>query len=216
MTDVVPMEYPFYYACLIAVILAWLGFALAFVVFRPRTPPAATAPAALPDVTKSAPRTRDRRSLLGVTLQGVGYGVMWFAPRPPFPSLSKLPGPLALLIAVLAVALAWACAGFAFWAQRTLGKEWSFSARLVEGHRLVTSGPYAIVRHPIYASMLGMWIATGLAVARPWNIALGLVPMLAGTAIRVKSEDGLLRGAFGETFEAWAKRVPGLIPGYRI
>ncbi|MEP7027208.1 MAG: isoprenylcysteine carboxylmethyltransferase family protein, partial [Candidatus Eisenbacteria bacterium] len=187
------------------VMLAWVGFTLAFVVFKPKTPAAAPAQAA-------ETRTVDRRSLGGVLLQALGYFLMWLSFLPPFPTLSLLPRPLAPALAVVAVALAWASASFAFWAQRTLGKEWSFQARLVEGHRLVTDGPYAIVRHPIYAAMCGLWLATGLAIARPWGIVLGGVPMIAGTWLRVKLEDALLRGAFGETFEAWAKRVPAVVP----
>jgi protein-S-isoprenylcysteine O-methyltransferase Ste14 len=79
----------------------------------------------------------------------------------------------------------------------------------------VTAGPYAIVRHPIYSAMLGLWLATALAVARPWGLVLGLVPMLLGTWIRVRSEDRLLRGAFGDGFETWARRVPAVVPFLR-
>jgi protein-S-isoprenylcysteine O-methyltransferase Ste14 len=50
-------------------------------------------------------------------------------------------------------------------AVKTLGKEWSITARMVEDHKLATKGPYARVRHPIYTGMLGMLIATGLAVS---------------------------------------------------
>ena len=49
-------------------------------------------------------------------------------------------------------------------AVRTLGKQWAVAARLVEGHKLITAGPYAYVRNPIYTGMLGMLIATGLAM----------------------------------------------------
>jgi protein-S-isoprenylcysteine O-methyltransferase Ste14 len=212
MDDFGPLESPFYFVCLTGVMLAWIGFTLAFVVFKPKTPPAAEPSPVAAGATAPPARTRDSRSLVGVLFQGVGYFLMWLSFRPPFPSLSRLPGPLALVLAAFAVVLAWGSASFAMWAQRTLGKEWSFTARLVEGHRLVTAGPYAIVRHPIYAAMCGMWIATALAVARPWGIALGAIPMLIGTMIRVKSEDALLRGAFGDTFAAWAKRVPAVVP----
>jgi protein-S-isoprenylcysteine O-methyltransferase Ste14 len=213
LTGAHPLAFPFYYACLLGVMLAWFGFSLAFVVFKPKTPPAAVAPAAPAAV--AAPRTRDRRSLLGILLQSLGYFLMWLSFRPPFPALSLVPGPLAVALALFAVALAWASSLFALWAQRTLGQEWSFEARLVEGHRLVTAGPYAIVRHPIYTAMCGLWLATGLAVARPWGLALGVLPMALGTLVRVKLEDSLLRGGFGAEFEAWAKRVPALVPGLR-
>jgi protein-S-isoprenylcysteine O-methyltransferase Ste14 len=60
--------------------------------------------------------------------------------------------------------------------------------------------------------MLGLWIATALAVARPWGLLIGAPFMLIGTMIRVKLEDALLRGAFGDTFEQWAKKTPAVIP----
>ena len=48
-------------------------------------------------------------------------------------------------------------------AVRTLGKQWAMRARLVEGHQLITVGPCAYIRNPIYTGMPGMLIATGLA-----------------------------------------------------
>ena len=207
-----PLESPYYFGCLLVMMAAWIAFTLAFILVKPKTPPASDTPKTPEGGTAPAPKTRDRRSVLGIGLQSIGYFLMWISFRPPFPSLSLVPGPLAVASAAGAVALALACDVLAVWARRTLGKEWSFEARLVDAHRLVTSGPYAIVRHPIYAAMLGLWVATALAVARPWGIVLGLPFMLAGTFLRVKIEDALLRGAFGATFEAWASRTPAVIP----
>jgi protein-S-isoprenylcysteine O-methyltransferase Ste14 len=223
MNGFVPMDSPYYTTCLLLVMFAWVFFTLAFTVFRPKTPGASAAAASPAAASGSAPAApaapaeakpaRDRRSLWGIGLQFIGYMLMWLSFRPPFPSLSEFPGPFALVVAASAVVLAWVGASFAYWAQRTLGKEWSYTARLLEGHRLVTAGPYGIVRHPIYASMLVMWIATALAVARPWGIVLGIVPMVWGTLVRVKIEDALLRQAFGASFEEWKKRTPAMIPG---
>jgi protein-S-isoprenylcysteine O-methyltransferase Ste14 len=224
MSGFAPMQGPYYTVCLLLVMLSWVFFTLAFTVFRPKTPgasaaaPTAEAVTGTPAGTGTAPAgdarpARDRRSIGGVVLQFAGYFLMWFSARPSFMSLSKLPGPVALVVAAAAVALAWTGSLFAYWAQRTLGKEWSYTARLLEGHRLVTAGPYAIVRHPIYTSMLVMWIATALAVARPWGIALGIVPMVWGTLVRVNIEDGLLRQAFGPAYEEWKKETPAMIPG---
>ena len=210
--NVHPLNAPYYYGCLIAVMIAWATFTLAFVLIKPVTPSASDTPKTPEGATAPVEKTRDRRSVFGIALQSMGYFFMWLSFRPPFPTLALLPGPLALVVAASAVALAFASGFMAVWARRTLGREWSFEARLVDAHRLVTAGPYSIVRHPIYSAMLGLWIATALAVARPWGIALGLPFMLIGTGMRVKIEDALLRGAFGETFEAWAKKTPAVIP----
>ena len=98
-------------------------------------------------------------------------------------------------------------------AVRTLGRQWAIAARLVEGHKLVTDGPYRFVRNPIYTGMFGLMLATGLAVSHWWAILLAGVPFAIGTVIRVRSEEKLLRAAFGQEFEEYAKRVPAVVPG---
>jgi protein-S-isoprenylcysteine O-methyltransferase Ste14 len=205
----------------VLVLAAWFVFAAAFVLVRPATPPAVDplrASSAAP-TTPAAPAPpalaarRDPRSRVGIGLQMLGYFLMWMSYRPPFPLLANAPRAFAIVAMVAAIALAYASASLAVWARRELGREWSLTARVLAGHRLVTSGPYALVRHPIYSAMLGLWIATALAVARPFGVALGIVPLVWGTMIRVRSEDALLHASFGETFEAWARKVPALLPG---
>ena len=94
-----------------------------------------------------------------------------------------------------------------------LGKQWALAARLVEGHALIQDGPYGIVRNPIYLAMFGMLLATGL-VATQWIwLAVASLLFLAGTYVRVKSEERLLRGAFGGAFDEYARKVPAFIPG---
>lgn len=74
-------------------------------------------------------------------------------------------------------------------------------------------GPYAYVRNPIYTGMLGMLIATGLATEHWIALPIAVVIFAVGMVIRVRSEEKLLRAAFGEEFEQYAKRVAALIPG---
>jgi protein-S-isoprenylcysteine O-methyltransferase Ste14 len=206
------------------VLLAWLVFAAAFALVRPAPPPvvAPSAASAAPPDAPAAPASparaarRDPRSRVGVGLQMVGFFLMWFNAHPPFPLFARAPRPVAWLAMGFAIALAYASGFLTVWARRTLGREWSITARVLEGHRLVTGGPYAIVRHPIYAAMLGLWIATALALSWPLGAAAGLVPMLWGTLIRTRSEDALLRATFGAEYESWARRVPALVPGTRI
>jgi len=77
----------------------------------------------------------------------------------------------------------------------------------------VTGGPYQYVRNPIYAGLLGMLLATGIAWSRPLAIVLGTLVFCAGTVVRIRAEERLLRNAFGESWEAWAGRTPALVPG---
>ena len=195
-----PLEFPYFYVCLIGVMVAWATFTLAFVLIKPVTPPASDAPKEIAGAVVE--KSRDRRSVLGIALQSAGYFFMWLSFRPPFPTLSLLPGAPALIVATFAVLLAFYSGFMAVWARRTLGQEWSFEARLVDAHRMVTSGPYAIVRHPIYAAMLGLWIATALAVARPWGILIGLPFMLVGIWSGFKLYGKIDDEMFRKTFSA--------------
>jgi len=98
-------------------------------------------------------------------------------------------------------------------AVKTLGKEWSITARLVEGHKLATSGVYAHVRLPIYTGMFGMLLPTGIAYSKWISVVAAFIIFLIGTVIRVRSEERLLREAFGQRFDDYAMRVPAIVPG---
>jgi len=144
-----------------------------------------------------------------------GYALAWF--QPPhhlfLPAVARLSGVAGVAFSVITVGIA----VFSVWlvgdAVRTLGKQWAFAARLVEGHKLIQNGPYAYVRNPIYTGMLGMLIATGLATEHWIQLIVALVLFMAGLVIRVQSEEKLLRAAFGREFEEYAKRVAAVIPG---
>ena len=116
------------------------------------------------------------------------------------------------LLGMLAIAIAVVSVGFSFVAVRTLGRQWALVARVTEGHELITGGPYALVRNPIYLAMLGMLVATGVAISRWEAIVVAVIIFLLGTAIRIRTEEKLLRGAFGETFADYTRRVPSLFP----
>lgn len=181
----------------VVMMLSWLAFVLTFVFHKkPPSPP---------------DKKRDPSSITGIVLQGVSYGIVWSIRRtwftPMFPNRSLEIG-LAVLTMVLAVWSVWFCSA----AIRTLGEQWSLAARVIEGHKLVTKGLYSIVRNPIYTGMLGMLLATGLAVSHWIGIVIAIVIFAIGTFIRVRSEERLLREMFGPEFDAYARKVPAVIP----
>jgi protein-S-isoprenylcysteine O-methyltransferase Ste14 len=103
-----------------------------------------------------------------------------------------------------------------FWgAVASLGKQWRFDAGLNKEHELVQTGAYRVVRHPIYASMFGMLIATGFFTGTLPGWPIAIVLFIIGTEIRVRVEDGLLRARFGQRFIEWQKAKAAYVPFVR-
>jgi protein-S-isoprenylcysteine O-methyltransferase Ste14 len=100
-------------------------------------------------------------------------------------------------------------------AVRNLGRQFRVNAGLYEDHELVRTGAYAIVRHPIYASLFAILGAT-LFLLTPLDwAALSIALFIAGTEIRVRAEDGLLLSRFGQAFEDYRRAVRAYIPFIR-
>lgn len=96
-------------------------------------------------------------------------------------------------------------------ARRTLGVQWSSRVAVAPGHRLVTAGPYAWVRHPIYLAVL--LLAAGTVLAHPSVATVCLAGgFAAGVAIKIRAEERVLRNAGGEAWARYAARVPALLP----
>lgn len=180
------------------VMLSWFAFVLVFLVRK--KPP--NAPAS----------KRERASIIGIALQAAGYGLVWSIHRQPFTPIIFLSQPLEIGLAVLTMLVAGGSVWFVSSAIRTLGRQWSLGARLIEGHKLITEGPYRLVRNPIYTGMFGLLLATGLAVSHWVGLLIAIVVYAVGTVIRVRSEEKLLQGAFGAEFDSYARRVPAVIP----
>jgi protein-S-isoprenylcysteine O-methyltransferase Ste14 len=180
---------------LIEVLLCWVAWFLAFV--KP------SRQAKGQKKTVRAPASR-----WGIGLVSVAFALIWMAVRPAGYVKSTASVVAGMILAPLSVALAWAAA-------RELGKQWRYEAALTEDHELIQSGPYRWVRHPIYASMFGMLMATAAAWSWwPFWIA-GAIFYIAGTEIRVAAEERLLAGRFGESFAAYRSRVRAYVPFIR-
>jgi protein-S-isoprenylcysteine O-methyltransferase Ste14 len=112
-----------------------------------------------------------------------------------------------VMVAIAAVGLL-----FTWWARIHLGRLWSSSVGRKADHRVVDTGPYGIVRHPIYSGITLASIAT--AVLRGTLIAwLGVVVMTLGWYVKARMEEEFLRDELGaEAYSAYARRVPMLVP----
>jgi protein-S-isoprenylcysteine O-methyltransferase Ste14 len=146
-------------------------------------------------------------SMLGMVIEAAAFAVALGVRDPS----GTLPGWIygsAAVLHIVAAAFGWQAA---VW----LGREFRVQAVVTDTHRLITSGPYAVVRHPIYASLLGMVAATGVILSDGRSLLLALPIAVIGTEIRVRAEDRLLAAHFGPQFEAYRKRVRAYLPGVR-
>jgi protein-S-isoprenylcysteine O-methyltransferase Ste14 len=182
----------------VVVAVCWILFAVIFFVGK-----------------KGASRSGTKRatsSLLGLVLQCVAYATIWVFPRARFTPIVLLPKIADTAIAFVTMAIALGSIWFCLAAVRALGRQWALEARVIEGHELIKQGPYSVVRNPIYLGMFGLLVATGLAISRWEALVAAAVLFLAGNEIRIRSEEKLLREAFGPQFEEYARRVPTFFP----
>lgn len=125
-------------------------------------------------------------------------------------------GPADAVRIVPAMVLVTACAIMAWQAVAHLGRQFRVNAGLYHDHELVRTGPYRIVRHPIYTSLMGMLIATMLLLRTDWRwAAISLLFFIAGTEIRVRAEDLLLASRFDDKFRTYQRSVSAYIPFVR-
>jgi protein-S-isoprenylcysteine O-methyltransferase Ste14/SAM-dependent methyltransferase len=155
---------------------------------------------------------RDAASWGGMALQGLGFAIVWGANRGHAPFWPGMGPGFAAILAFATLTLSFGSALLGVLAVRELGKQWSLTARVLAGHELVQTGPFAHVRHPIYSALLGLLLATGLALGTATLTAIATLVYLAGTLWRAHSEEALLRAHFGAAYDAYAARVPRLLP----
>ena len=153
--------------------------------------------------------TIDRVSTLcGFALEGAAVFIAWvnrLGPGEP-PSLARVIASMA--IGPFGGALAW-------FAVKHLGRQWRITAGVWEDHSLVQRGPYSLVRHPVYASLLLLLLST-LLLLTPWMwVAISLALFIIGTEIRIRGEERLLAERFGAEFENYRRQVRAYIPFVR-
>ena len=111
--------------------------------------------------------------------------------------------------------VALAVLGFAFcwWARIYLGRLWSGSVTLKDDHRIVDTGPYGLVRHPIYTGLILAALATAALKGTTINL-VGAALFILGCWIKARLEERFLRTQLGaEAYDAYARRIPMLVPG---
>ncbi|MBO9581566.1 MAG: isoprenylcysteine carboxylmethyltransferase family protein [Sphingobium sp.] len=115
--------------------------------------------------------------------------------------------------------LAWIGAGMAviglliaLWARVSLGRNWSGVVTLKEDHELVTRGPYAAIRHPIYTALILLFFALAFFIDTP-VVYLGSLCILWSCWVKLKQEEALMLQQFPESYPAYMARTKRLVPG---
>jgi protein-S-isoprenylcysteine O-methyltransferase Ste14 len=130
----------------------------------------------------------------------------------PIPGLRArfLPESTALVIVALVLELAFFA--LAIWARRILGRHWSGAVTAKVDHELIRSGPYRVVRHPIYTGILGVYLSVAFVS--------GEIHGLIGTALamvaywrKIRMEEKNLGGIFGADYDGYRRGTWALIPG---
>ena len=152
--------------------------------------------------------TARRATLVGLALELAAYSIAFMFYFPMNIPRNDLRISVFLIFGPIAGILAWTSVPH-------LGRQFRITAGLYEDHKLVTTGPYSVVRHPIYASMLAILICTqSLLTPLRWAV-VSLFLFVAGTEIRVRAEEALLASRFGEAFQRYRKSVSAYIPFVR-
>jgi protein-S-isoprenylcysteine O-methyltransferase Ste14 len=161
-----------------------------------------------PHVRKRPSITASKPSLLGLLLEGLGIFTAFIFRLPPDVPPGAPRVAASAVFAVLAAVLSWTSV-------RHLGRQFRIQAGLYEDHRLIRTGPYAIVRHPIFASLLCALLCT-LLLLTPWEwCVVSLALFLAGTEIRIRTEERLLASRFPDEFTEYRRTVPAYLPFVR-
>jgi protein-S-isoprenylcysteine O-methyltransferase Ste14 len=100
---------------------------------------------------------------------------------------------------------------FCVWARFTLGRNWSGVVTFKGGHELITRGPYAFVRHPIYTGLLTMFVATVIVLGHVAGI-IAIPIVFVSFWIKLRSEEKLMLEKFPNEYAAYQQRVKRLIP----
>jgi protein-S-isoprenylcysteine O-methyltransferase Ste14 len=99
---------------------------------------------------------------------------------------------------------------FAVWAREHLGRNWSRSVTIKQGHELITTGPYAVVRHPIYTGILTGFLGIAIAISQVRGFIV-LVLIFLALWIKLRMEEQWMRSQFGEAYATYAHQTAALV-----
>eukprot|EP00755_Sulcionema_specki_P027854 Sspe_Gene.88642::Locus_60599_Transcript_2_2_Confidence_0.667_Length_864::g.88642::m.88642 len=137
---------------------------------------------------------------------GLTWLYLMFAP---FDRLLPVPQPVRYALVLVALG----CVGLLYWVHTVMGKSWNPYVAMLPEQTLVTSGPFAFVRHPMYTAFFTFGVVYGLA-SRSLLLTSAWVAWCAIITVRIPIEEALLTETFGDAYRTYQADVPAaLIPG---
>jgi len=100
---------------------------------------------------------------------------------------------------------------FAVWARRYLGRNWSGTVTVKQNHELIRSGPYRLVRHPIYTGLLLAILGTAVAFGE-WRGLLAFALLTGSLLLKLRIEERFMSESFPKEYARYRAEVPALIP----
>ncbi len=117
------------------------------------------------------------------------------------------------MIMAIGLAIQLAGIGLAMWVRRNLGLNWSGKIAIAVEHRLVRTGPYRSLRHPIHTGLLLMYLGTALVMGE-WHALLGLGLAFYAYCRKIRLEEAALDRAFGAGYEEYRRSTWALVSGF--
>jgi protein-S-isoprenylcysteine O-methyltransferase Ste14 len=137
--------------------------------------------------------------------------VLLLTPRIPLPWLYRQLWPSGIWPFWIGAAVTVVGLLFAVWARQHLGSNWSHAVTVKQGHELITTGPYALVRHPIYTGILTGFLGTAIALFQVRGV-IGFVLIFLVLWAKLRTEEEWMRSQFGETYATYAHQTAALVP----
>ena len=100
---------------------------------------------------------------------------------------------------------------FAVWARIHLGKNWSGIVTIKHDHKLIRTGPYRFVRHPIYTGFLAATLGSAIVAARA-DAMVGFALIVAACLLKIRREEAVLAREFGDEYRIFQNEVAALVP----
>jgi protein-S-isoprenylcysteine O-methyltransferase Ste14 len=129
----------------------------------------------------------------------------------PIPGLTGRFVPRSTAVWLAGIVLQAASAALGIWARRHLGRNWAAEVRIAVDHQLVRSGPYRVVRHPIYTAMLGMFLGTAVSSGQ-LHALVGVALLMLAYVRKTRLEEQILREHFGPVYDDYRRDSWALVP----